>query len=87
MLMDFLNAETADLVAEKIHARLDDGGHRPDVQRKILHLLLRQPARLDARGMMRNRHRRGVFVKRAVDEIVSHGWKPPPVREISECAK
>ena len=61
--------------------------HRLDVQRKIFHLLLRQPARLDARRVMRDRHRRGVFVNRAMDEVVGHGWKPPPVREISECAK
>ncbi len=38
VLVDFLDAETANLVAEKIHARLDDRRRRPDAQRKIFHL-------------------------------------------------
>src|ERR1043166_5721104 len=85
--VNFLDAEKAKLVPKITPPRLAQIRFWKNLQRKTFALLRGGGARFQPRDVMRYRHRRGVFVNRAMENLVSHGLSPPPVREISECAK
>ena len=85
--MDFLDAEKADAVAGIIGPHLAQRRFRLDVEVERFDFLAGGTKRLDARRVVRNGHRLGVIVNRAVTDAVSHFSPPRPVREIAECAK